>query len=212
MEFKTIKDAENYIGGISETSKMPCPSYGLSARVCITGSKLVNVPGSSCSGCYALKGFYGNWNSNLLQAHAKRLESLDKPLWTKAFIFLINRKKLKYFRWHDSGDLQSFQHLLNIVTIAENCPATSFWLPTREKKLVFQYQQAFGDFPKNLVVRVSATMMDSPASSEFKNTSTIHKDKKPIGFACLASKQEGRCLDCRECWNSRRKNVSYKYH
>jgi hypothetical protein len=212
MQFKTLTAALDYIGGLSTTSKMPCPSYGLSAHACITGSRLAKIEGSVCSDCYALKGMYGDWNTNVHHAHARRAESLYKPGWVDAMAFIINRRRLDYFRWHDSGDLQSFQHLLNIVAVAEKCPDTRFWLPTREKKIVFQYQQAFGDFPKNLIVRVSATMMDTPASPEFKNTSTVHKDKKPIGFSCMAAKQDGECRECRECWNPRRKNISYSHH
>jgi hypothetical protein len=212
MQFKTLDAALRYVGGISTTSKMPCPSYGLSAHQCITGARLAEIEGSTCSDCYALKGFYGDWNKNLHHAHAQRAASLYQPLWVDAMVFIITRKKLDYFRWHDSGDIQSFQHLLNIVSVAEKCPGTKFWMPTREKKFIFQYTETFGDFPKNLIVRVSATMMDTPASPEFKNTSTVHRDKKPIGFTCLSSKQEGKCLDCRECWNPKRKNVSYAYH
>ena len=212
MQFKTLSAALDYVGGFSAPSKMPCYSYGLSAHQCITGARLAKIEGSTCSDCYALKGFYGDWNINVHQAHAQRAESLYKPGWVAAMVFIINRRKLDYFRWHDSGDLQSFQHLLNIVSVAEQCPETRFWLPTREKKIVLQYRDTFGDFPKNLIVRVSATMMDSPASPEFKTTSTVHKDKKPIGFACPASRQDNQCQDCRECWNPRRKNVSYHHH
>ena len=212
MQFKTLSAALEYIGGLSEPSKMPCHSYGLSAHQCITGARLAKIEGSVCSDCYALKNFYGDWNKNIHQAHAKRAASLYQPGWVAAMVFIINRRKMDYFRWHDSGDIQSFQHLLNIVSVAEQCPETRFWLPTREKKIVLQYRQAFGDFPKNLIVRVSATMLDSPASPEFRNTSTVHKDKKPIGFACPSSQQDNQCQDCRECWNPKRKNISYHYH
>lgn len=212
MQFKTIKSAEEYIGGISTTSKMPCPSYGISAAQCITGERLAKIPGTICFTCYAKKGMYGDWNKNVSTAHARRLATLERPLWADAFIFLINRKGLKYFRWHDSGDLQSFQHLLNIVRIAEGCPDTRFWLPTREKKFVRMYQQSFGDFPKNLVVRISAVSVDSPPSENFPLTSTVHKDKKPIGFRCKAPSQSGECRDCRACWDPKVKNVSYNHH
>lgn len=212
MKFKNLDQALEYVGGISNTTKMPCPSYGLSAHACITGSRLAKIEGSTCSDCYAFKGMYAEWNTNVQSAHARRAATLYQPLWTDAMVFIIQRKKLQYFRWHDSGDLQSFQHLLNIVRVAELCPGTSFWLPTREKKFVFQYQQAFGDFPKNLIVRVSAAMMDAPPSAGFKNTSTVHRNKKAFGFACMASKQDGKCLECRECWNPRRKNISYAHH
>ena len=53
-----IKEAREITGGLSKPSKMPGPAYNLPASQCITGAKLVNVKGSTCSGCYALKGNY----------------------------------------------------------------------------------------------------------------------------------------------------------
>ena len=52
------KEATLITGGLSKPSKMPGPSFNLPAVACITGSKLVKVAGSTCSGCYALKGRY----------------------------------------------------------------------------------------------------------------------------------------------------------
>jgi hypothetical protein len=210
-QFKTVKEALEFVGGLSNPSKMPCYSYGISAKLCDTGSKLVDVVGSVCEGCYALKGMYGDWNKAVSGAHERRYEAMKSPDWVGAMVFLINKKKMEYFRWHDSGDLQSFQHLLNLVTIAEQCPGTSFWLPTREKKYINQYQKAFGDFPSNLVVRVSATMIDDKAG-DYPNTSTVHQDKPAIGHECPAPKQGGKCGDCRSCWDKSVVNVSYKKH
>ena len=52
------KEAAQITGGLSAPNKMPGPSINLPAVACITGAKLVNVKGSTCSGCYALKGRY----------------------------------------------------------------------------------------------------------------------------------------------------------
>ena len=51
-------EALKIVGGLSKPSKMPGWAYGLPAAECKTGSKLAQVPGSVCSGCYALKGCY----------------------------------------------------------------------------------------------------------------------------------------------------------
>ena len=40
------KEAHKIVGGLSKPSKMPGPAYNLPARACITGAKLVKVPGS----------------------------------------------------------------------------------------------------------------------------------------------------------------------
>src|SRR5690242_14227789 len=103
-------DLEAYVGGLSNPSKMPGYGYSIPAKDCITGSKLRKVDGSTCSACYALKGRYVF--PNVLAAMERRLASLDKPDWAYVMGELINRKsKQPFFRWHDSGDLQSVKHL-----------------------------------------------------------------------------------------------------
>jgi len=210
-QFKTIKEALEFVGGLSSPSKMPSYAYGLSAKKCITGAKLAKIEGSICNDCYALKGMYGEWNKNVSNAHMRRHEAISRPEWVSAMVFIITQKKMTYFRWHDSGDIQSFQHLLNIVSIAEACPSVKFWIPTREKKFINAYLEMFEEFPENLIVRVSATMMDTEAG-EYLHTSTVHKDKDALGLECKAPAQGGKCLECRACWDKSVKNVSYKQH
>ena len=48
-------EALQLVGGLSKPSKMPGWAYGLPAKECKTGSKLVKVAGSTCEGCYALR-------------------------------------------------------------------------------------------------------------------------------------------------------------
>ena len=50
------KQAREITGGLSKPSKMPGPAHNLPAAACTTGAKLAKIPGSVCSGCYALKG------------------------------------------------------------------------------------------------------------------------------------------------------------
>jgi hypothetical protein len=209
VKLTTIAEALNFVGGLSNPSKMPCHSYGISAKLCDTGSKLVHIEGSTCSDCYALKGFYADWNKNIVRAHAKRVESIYKPEWVQAMVFIITKKKMTYFRWHDSGDLQSFQHLLDIVRIADRLPSVNFWLPTKEKKLIYQYRETFGDFPANLCVRLSGAMIDGKAPVYEGNTSTV---VSTVAYTCKAPTQGNKCLDCRDCWDRNVKNVSYRVH
>jgi hypothetical protein len=62
------------------------------------------VPGSTCEGCYATKGCYVF--PVVQAAQYRRLAAIKNPLWVEAMATLINSKKSKYFRWHDSGDVQ----------------------------------------------------------------------------------------------------------
>lgn len=197
----TLDEALAIAGPLSRTSKMPCPSYSLPAQECKTGGKLALIEGSVCSGCYARKGNY-QW-PNVKNAMYRRLDGIRDPHWVEAMVTLIRVENTRWFRWHDSGDIQSTRHLARIIAIAERMPWIRFWLPTKEYKLVRGVT-----FPKNLTVRVSAPMVDGPTSSHFQWTSSVVTKNA----TCNAPKQEGKCLDCRACWDKRVKHVSYRRH
>ena len=212
----TKSEAKLVLGsGLSMTSKMPSFSFNLSALACKTGAKLVEVIGSVCEGCYALGGNYQRYK--LPQKMLHKTERIKNPLWVDALVKLIKNqgstKDKGYFRWHDSGDVQSIEHLRKIVEVCEMTPDVMHWLPTREYKIVKSYLINFGELPKNLVVRLSAHMIDQrPPSIDNLNTSTVHKNKEAIGTECGAYKNNNECGDCRLCWDPKEKNISYKYH
>lgn len=203
----TLTSARAIAGTLGKPSKMPGLSYGISAKACITGAKLAKIEGTVCHGCYALKANYSY--PSVQKAHIKRGDSINHPEWVNAMVTQILASKTGYFRWHDSGDLQSFQHLLNIVKVAEKCPSVAFWLPTKEKKFVSQYIDTFGAFPNNLIVRVSGAMVDG-SRPNFEHTSTVVTDSDKA--TCRAFENSNKCGDCRKCWNKDFKNVAYLKH
>ena len=220
-----ISDLMNILGGLSEPSKMPGYSYSISAFRCNVGGSLRNVEGSTCQHCYACKGNYVRFPA-VQKALERRYNALFDSRWTAAFIALLHTPKMRkhnYFRWHDSGDLQSFEHLLNIVNIAIHCPHVQFWLPTREYALVDRYLETYGKFPQNLVVRVSAHIIDKTAPKRFSVTSAVlglhtsvedFKQRNPnlVFSVCPAPNQGGKCENCRSCWKSHVSTVIYKEH
>ena len=195
------KEAKEITGGLSKPSKMPGPAYNLPAQACITGAKLVQIPGSVCAGCYALKGRYNF--SNVRLALARRLESLKNPQWVYAMIVLI--KGEPWFRWHDSGDLQSVDHLKKIFAICEATPETSHWLPTREAKFLPLNTDSI---PKNLTIRFSSHMINQPPVTSWPWTSTVSTKSK----TCPAPDQGGKCQSCRQCWDRSIPNIVYAKH
>lgn len=221
----------NYItGGLSKPSKMPGFSYGLPAAKadwvpqlakennldipkgygCNVGGKLREIEGTTCAKCYAVKGMYGFKNVRLAQL--RRANAIYHPEWVNAMAFLINRKKSKYFRWHDSGDVVDMAHLKRIIEVVKLTPTVNHWLPTREAKLITKYENTYGAFPKNLCVRLSATKVDAMPPSAWDITSTVHKEDKAHGKTCGAPKNNGECGTCRACWNPKVRNVSYGIH
>ena len=197
------KEANQIVGGLSAPGKMPCPSINLPATACVTGSKFARVAGTTCHGCYALKGRYNFKYTKI--AMARRLAALQDSRWVRAMVTLMEGRK--YFRWHDSGDIQSSWHLSRILEVCKQTPDTKHWLPTREARLLALMDPDV--IPKNLVIRLSATKVNGAASKSWPWTSTVtdRKDK-----TCPAPDQGGKCKSCRQCWTRSIKNVMYAKH
>ena len=196
------KEARKITGGLSAPSKMPGPAFNLPAVNCITGAKLVKVPGSVCAGCYALKGRYRF--PNVQAALNRRLKSLDHPDWIRAMVVLID--DAPWFRWHDSGDLQGPEHLKKIFEVCKLTPKTRHWLPTRETGMLKLMDPDI--IPPNLIIRLSGHMIDGNNSTFWPWTSTVSTKTK----SCPAQDQGNQCKDCRACWDRKVSNVTYPKH
>ena len=198
---------------------MPGFSYGLPAAECRTGRKLQAVAGSTCSGCYAMKGAYV-WPV-VEAAMYRRLGRLEAPLWVDAMAEVLNRRADRHpdFRWHDSGDLQSVNHLARIVAVATATPTVRHWLPTREYSIVRDFVAAGGVFPANLNVRLSGHMIGGsvPSFSRLSGmvtVSTVSRDAEtyPSAHRCPAPSQANACGQCRACWDPAVGHVDYTQH
>ena len=206
-----IKQAKEIVVSLGKPSKMPCPSYNTPASLCVTGSKLRKVKGSTCHKCYAMKGNYTRPNVRVWLK--KRFDAFEHERFVEAMSVMINNYSAKsgYFRWFDSGDLANMNMLEKIVMVCNSTKKIKHWLPTREVKIVSDYLKIYHQFPENLLVRVSAPMIDGKPL-KFRWTSTVHHKKKPIGHDCPSRFQENKCMDCRACWDRKVKNVSYHKH
>ena len=190
------------VGGLSKPSKMPGWSIGIPAKECKTGSKLRLIPNSVCSECYALKNCY--MFKVVQEAQYKRLKAIDHPQWVEAMALLINSKKPDVFRWHDSGDVQDFTHLMKIFQVCKLSPAKRHWMPTREAWIKDHMHKA----PANLVVRFSSPMIDQGPVKSWANTSTVSTKSR----SCPAPDNNNECGDCRACWDPLVKNIEYGKH
>ena len=196
------REAKKITGGLSKPSKMPGPAYNLPAWACKTGAKLRKVKGSPCYGCYAFKGRYNF--SNVQLALKRRLEALESPLWVEAMVTLI--KGQEFFRWHDSGDIQSEQHLKNIFEVCKLTPDTKHWLPTQER----EYLKDPEAVPANLIIRLSGSKIDGPAPKAWPWTSSVVTSSE--ARTCPAPEQGNECGSCRACWDKSTPNVAYGKH
>ena len=199
-------------------TKMPSTTFGLSTHHCQVGCKLMEVEGSVCSGCYArrLENFRPSvrkgWGNRTEMVHEATKSAAGMAVWVSAFTIRLLARCDGYHRWHDSGDLQSIEHLDMIVEVCKNTPDIKHWLPTKEKGIVSKFIADGGTFPDNLSIRLSMPMVDMLPTDSLVNTSTVHKNHKPIGYECPARSQGNACLDCRACWDKSVSNVSYPKH
>ena len=196
------KEARKITGGLSAPNKMPGPSVNLPAWNCKTGVKLQAVKGSVCAGCYAMKGRYRF--RNVREAMDRRLQALEHPQWVEAMVTLITGEP--WFRWHDSGDIQSLEHLENIFRVCRKTPETQHWIPTREAQFIKRLK--VNQVPRNLIIRMSSHMIDQGPVSFWPWTSTVVTS----GKSCPAQEQGNQCKNCRACWDRSVKNIAYPKH
>jgi len=251
------------VGGVTEPSKMPCYGWSLPAWTCGVGNALAHVVGSTCHACYARRGSYvwrTTLRATYRRAILLRVVLSDDVLrdaFVDAFGTVCTRRatttrarvrKLagravrwggqwgrdgRYFRWLDSGDVQSVAHLTLIADIAHAAPRVAFWLPTREYSHVRKWLGTWSracDMPHNLIVRTSAHMVDRAAPRVAQcSRSAVHTQcgRAPLGHytcpaprtradgtrddAAVGTSANGFCGTCRKCWHAS-VDVSYKLH
>ena len=197
-----IKEAKQITGGLSHTSKMPCPSYSTPPSACRLGSLYSTYKNSVCKSCYAKKGFgafpvVGRARENRL-AQWKR-----QPNWIDAMVILI--QKHDYFRWFDAGDIYNRQMFIEICLICKRTPNTQPWLPTLERSIVLQHQK---QIPNNLTVRFSSPIIDIHSSSKKFPTSMVSTGSS----TCPAIESHTSCGSCRMCWELTVPLVIYGKH
>jgi len=221
-QFKSMKDAQLHIRSLSNPSKMNTYGYSISAHECNVGGKLSKIEGSVCFLCYAKKGRYVF--ETVQKCMAMRLDLItNDPLWVDAMVFILNRKrykgkKLDIFRWHDSGDLQSLEHLSKIAEIAEQTPQIKHWLPTKESPLVREWIKTH-DIPENLNIRISASMINGDVTTVDGCTTSIVVTKDMMGTMegtdcpVYADPNHGKgCGDCKACYLKTVTNINYQEH
>lgn len=218
-EHLTYERALELVGGLSTPDKMPCYSYNLPASACITGAKLAKIEGTPCHECYAIGGWYKmDW---VQERMVKRLKSINKPLWVESFIYLLQYLNQAYFRWHDSGDIQSIEHLDRICQVAwgtyfpeNHFINTKHWLPTSEWEFVRIYIEDMKMLiPPNLKIVLSGDKIDQRPPVELAKRLGVYVSMVSTKtYTCPAPDQINKCQSCRKCWDGDVFSVVYKLH
>lgn len=214
MKF-TAAEIKDIIGSLSNPSKMPGYSYGLPRlKSCPSGCKLAKKEGSVCSKCYASKGCYIFPSAQ--KAREKRFQATKHPQWVEAMVQKLSRCKIPYFRWHDSGDIYSYEYLEKIMSVCRQLPDIGFWLPTMEFGLIDRYLSEGHDIPENTTIRITSPFIGE--LSELPEVLKQHPRVLQAGvsledtFECHAARDHSSCGACRACWELNVDVVSYPLH
>ena len=122
---------------ISQTSKMKIKgkktgSWSLEARKSCPGSK--NPDGSVvevCQSCYATKGMY---RFPVVKAvRQNNQQDYHRDDWVDDMVKEVS--KFDYFRWMDSGDVETPELALKIRKVVRLTSKVKHWLPTRSDKI-----------------------------------------------------------------------------
>lgn len=222
----TIKEAERMVGKLGNPSKMPGYAWGISPKLCPRGAALRMVEGTVCHECYAHKGNYRF--DSVKKAHETRHSAFThrrRGEWVHAMALLISRQaKVPYFRIFDSGDLTGTDMLNAWMDVCERCPGVNFWMASREKGIIRAVLSA-RDMPNNLIIRVSADLVNGEPPKGFPHASkvcTISGDDEwrelttmngeHEEWRCPAPLQGNKCGDCRACWDKNVVTVTYRKH
>lgn len=232
-----LREAMDIVGLSNENEplptnrKMPGPSYDLPAHACKRGAVLAHDRRSMChpKTCYAKRGWFrAPWVKEGLE---RRLASIGRPAWAEAFGVVLRTKyaTIRHFRWHASGDLQSANHLRDIIQVARLAPWMKFWLPSHEPAIVEEVlrSRGFHELPDNLTIRISADrlyefpeLVDISLTLRQLQFSMVHEvfgqAPKMVNagwpvFECRSHERGNECGGCRVCWsnNPALKVVSY---
>lgn len=143
----------------------------------------------------------------------KRLE------WVDEMVEAI--KDEPFFRWFDSGDCYSYRLAIKIGEVVKRTPETMHWLPTRMHKFpkfrkLFEFLMA--SLP-NLTIRYSSDgihgeLTDGDCIStivESASDAVASSALRPI-TVCYAYERDGKCGDCRACWDREFEVIAYPQH
>lgn len=177
----------------------------------------------TCSGCYAMTGNYCFNNVKSVREH--NLEDWKNDRWVNAMRKLI--KDDRYFRFFDSGDIYCVELAEKIYRLCKSLPDTTFWIPTLSWKIkeIDKVLTKIRMLP-NVTVRHSTGTIrytGEPAINLFPiggNISSVvtpefaatEKAKGKYKLVCQAYSRDGKCGDCRACWDRRIDTIFYPAH
>jgi hypothetical protein len=198
---------------LSKAGKMPCRSWSLEAKNTCPGSIDTNTKElvDACKGCYAATGNYRFPNVKKPRIHNK--EDWKQSDWVAVMVKELDNDR--YFRWFDSGDVYHPELAKKMYQVMVSTPWVKHWLPTRSHKLkrILPILEKMKLLP-NVMVRYSSDSVRGEFNKDIHGSAIVGEDQldtKGVTI-CHAYTNEGKCGDCRACWDKSVSTVAYVQH
>lgn len=155
--------------------------------------------------CYANKGAYV-WPV-VKKAYEHRFEQTKRADFPQVAVKTLSKKrKLEAVRIHDSGELYNKEYLYKWFKIAENMPDKTFYVYTKQVKLV---KDNWSNKPKNFIVIFSlGGKQDHLIDQNIDRHSKIFKTEKEL----LQSGYVNATINDSIAWNSDNKKIGLVLH
>lgn len=165
----TIPAIQSIVGGredtgLCTTSKMAYATWATPTENCPSGSTYTEKD-DVCAGCNMKKGHCTTHNVKNAYERCLKQYNSDPLEWKKAITSLLllgfnqlkgnENPRINGFRWNSSGDLQSQNHLNDMMEVCAMTPDIRYWVSTLEHRTVRDYVNTNGMIPENVNIRLS---------------------------------------------------------
>lgn len=199
---------------------MPCDSWSIPAvKSCpgaFFGVNAICGTDKKHTSCYATRHAYV-WSTTQLAQKARYdwllrcMASADGYReFVETMVTALARKRKRYFRIHDSGDMFNARYISAWYEICSRVYWMEFWVPTRSYRLsnLLPHLVRLNSLP-NVIVRPSALHFeDAPPVIEGLSAGTSAAKTE---YNCPAHTQGNMCGSCRKCWD-KTSEVVYRLH
>ena len=105
--------------------------------------------------CYDVKACLQYGNVRNARARNTALAIHNRKEFFGQIVAKLSRTRNQFFRWHVSGDILDSDYFGNMVRIAEEFPAITFWTYTKQYAVVNRWIDENGNLPANLHIMFS---------------------------------------------------------
>ncbi len=196
---------------LSRVSKLDMiRSWSLEAKETCPGAHTSDGLVDACQGCYAIGGNYRFPNVKAPREFNK--QDWKRENWVEEVVAALNIDR--FFRWFDSGDIYHPKLAEKIKAVIELTPWCQHWLPTRSFKSprIRRVLEEIKALP-NVSVRYSSDSVtgqyEAIHGSTIVPSAEWHDENITV---CQAAKTDGKCTNCRACWDAEIPLIGYVAH